>query len=116
MSTKHFEAIERYQPGSVTIDLYGDLTAQAAEALTATYTALESRHPGVIFFNFAGVDYLNSSGIALLISLLARAQQTSHTLMAYGLRPFHAELFQLAGLHEYMPVLSLEAGGFVKFR
>jgi hypothetical protein len=25
--------------------------------------------------------------------------------MAYGLRPFHAELFQLAGLHDYMPIL-----------
>lgn len=109
MSTKHFEAIGRYQPGSATIDLYGDLTAQATEALTAAYTALESQNPGVIFFNLAGVDYLNSNGIALLISLLARARQSSHTLIAYGLRPFHAELFQLAGLHEYMPILSLEA-------
>jgi anti-anti-sigma factor len=108
MSTKQFEAIERYQPGSATIDLYGDLTAQATEALNAVYTAVERQNPGVIFFNFAGVDYLNSNGIALIISLLARARQNSLTLMAYGLRPFHAELFQLAGLHEYMPVLSLE--------
>ena len=108
MSTKHFEAIGRYQPGSATIDLYGDLTAQAAEALTATYTMLEAQNLGIIFFNFAGVDYINSNGIALLISLLARARQSSHTLMAYGLRPFYAELFQLAGLHEYMPILSPE--------
>ena len=108
MSTKHFEAIGRYQPGSATIDLYGDLTAQAAETLTATYTMLETQNLGIIFFNFAGVDYINSNGIALLISLLARARQSSHTLMAYGLRPFYAELFQLAGLHEYMPILSPE--------
>jgi anti-anti-sigma factor len=112
MSTKHFEAIARCQPGSATIDLYGDLTAQATEALNTAYMALESQNPSVIFFNFAGVDYLNSNGIALIISLLTRARQTSHTLMAYGLRPFHAELFQLAGLHEYMPILSLEASGF----
>ncbi|MBE7474003.1 MAG: anti-sigma factor antagonist [Anaerolineae bacterium] len=108
MNTKHFEAIGRYQPGSATIDLYGDLTVHAAEALDAAYTALASQNPGVIFFNFAGVDYLNSTGIALLISLVARARQSSHTLMAYGLRPFHAELFQLAGLHAYMPILSDE--------
>lgn len=112
MVTRYFEAIGRYQPGSAIIDLYGDLTAQAAEALAAAYTTLESQNPGVIFLNFAGVDYLNSNGIALLISLLARARQTSHTLIAYGLRPFHAELFQLAGLHDYMPILSLEAGEF----
>jgi anti-anti-sigma factor len=112
MSTKHFEAIGRYQSGSATIDLYGDLTAQAAEALNAAYTALESQNPGVIFFNFAGVDYLNSTGIALLIGLLERARQSSHTLMAYGLCPFYAELFQLAGLHRYIPILSLEASEF----
>lgn len=112
MSTKHFEAIGRYQPGSATIDLYGDLTAQAGEALTAAYTALASQNPDVISLNFAGVDYLNSNGIALIISLLARARQSSPTLMAFGLHPFHAELFQLAGLHKYMPILSLEAGGF----
>lgn len=109
MSTKHFEATARYQPSSATIDLYGDLTAQAAEMLTAVYTALESQNQDVIFLNFAGVDYLNSNGIALIISLLAQARQSSLTLMAYGLRPFHAELFQLAGLHEYMPILSPEA-------
>lgn len=106
MNTKHFEAIGRSQPGSATIDLYGDLTAQAAEALTAAYTALESQNAGVIFLNFAGVDYLNSNGIALIISLLAQARQTCCTLMAYGLRPFHAELFQLAGLQKYMPIVS----------
>ena len=110
MTIKHFEAIEHYQPGSATIDLYGDLTAQATQALNAAYNALESQNPGIIFFNFAEMNYINSSGIALLISLLARARQSSRTLMAYGLRPFHAELFQLAGLHDYMPMLSFEIG------
>jgi anti-anti-sigma factor len=110
MTIKHFEAIGRHQSGSATIDLCGDLTAQAREALQAAYTAVESQNPGVIFFNFAGVDYINSNGIALIITLLARARQTSCTLMAHGLRPFHAELFQLAGLHEYMPMLSFEIG------
>ncbi|MCL4302013.1 MAG: STAS domain-containing protein [Anaerolineae bacterium] len=112
MTIQHFETVEHQHAGRATINLGGDLTAQAAEALNAAYTALESQNFGVIYFNFAGVNYLNSGGIALLISLLARARQSSHTLIAYGLHPFHAELFQLAGLHEYMSILSLEAGGF----
>jgi hypothetical protein len=40
MTIKHFEAIEHYQPGSATIDLCGDLTAQATQALNAAYNAL----------------------------------------------------------------------------
>jgi anti-anti-sigma factor len=104
MIIKHFETMEHQHLGLAAIDLCGDLTAQAAEALNAAYTALESQNFSVIFFNFAGVNYINSGGIALLISLLVRARQSSRTLLAYGLRPFHAELFQLAGLNQYMPI------------
>jgi anti-anti-sigma factor len=104
MTIAHFETIEHHYAGLATIDLCGDLTAQATEALNAAYTALESRNFSVIFFNFAGVNYINSNGIALLISLLVRARQSSRTLLAYGLHPFHAELFQLAGLNQYMPI------------
>ncbi|MBE7556993.1 MAG: STAS domain-containing protein [Anaerolineales bacterium] len=110
MTIQHFETIEHQLLGWATINLCGDLTAQAMEALNAAYTALESQNFSVIFFNFAGVNYINSGGIALLISLLARARQNSRTLMAYGLCSFHAELFQLAGLNHYMPILSSETG------
>ena len=89
--------------------MYGELTALAGPALEAAYTAAESYQPEVIGFNFAGIDYLNSAGIALIIGLLARARQTPCTLLAYGLRPFYAELFKLAGLTQYMPVFSAEA-------
>ncbi|GIK36507.1 MAG: hypothetical protein BroJett011_03400 [Chloroflexota bacterium] len=111
MSSQHFETVEHQHTGWATLNLGGDLTTQAAETLNAAYTALESQNFNVICFNFAGVDYINSGGIALLISLLIRARQNSLTLMADGLRPFHAELFQLAGLHEYLPILSPETGG-----
>lgn len=110
MTIQHFETIEHQHLGWTTLNLCGDLTAQAMEALNTAYTALESQNFRVIFLNFAEVNYINSGGIALLISLLARARQSSLTLMAYGLRPFHAELFQLAGLNQYMPILSLETG------
>ncbi|HXV42943.1 MAG TPA: STAS domain-containing protein [Anaerolineae bacterium] len=108
MTIKHFEAITHHQPGLVAIDLCGDLTAQAGPALNAAYNALESQNPNIIYFNFARVNYINSNGIALMISLLALARQSSRTLVAYGVRPFHAELFQLAGLHDYMPILQRE--------
>ncbi|MBI1877930.1 MAG: STAS domain-containing protein [Chloroflexi bacterium] len=105
MTKKNFETVIRCQPGVATIDLYGELTALAGPALEAAYTAAESHQPEAIWLNFAGIEYLNSSGIALIIGLLARARQTSRTLMVYGLHPFYVELFELAGLTEYMPVL-----------
>src|SRR5262245_36197698 len=98
MNHQQLEVTIHYRPGVATIDLHGDLTAQAGATLQAAYATVESQNPEVVFFNFAGVDYINSTGIALIISLLKRAQQASCTLMAYGLRPFYAELFEMAGL------------------
>lgn len=108
MNHKYLETAIHHRPGATTIDLFGELTAQASDALHAAYAAAEIENPDVVFFNFAGVEYINSNGIALIISLLAQARQTPRTLMAYGLRPFYAELFELAGLTEYMPILSDE--------
>jgi anti-anti-sigma factor len=109
MFKKQFETIVSHRSGVATIDLCGELTALAGPALEAAYSAAESQKPEVIWLNFAGVNYLNSTGIALIIGLLARTQQTPCTLMACGLRPFYVELFELAGLDNYMPILSAEA-------
>lgn len=108
MNYRQLEVTLHHRPGAATIDLRGELTAQAGDTLRAAYTTVESQNPEVIFFNFAEVDYINSTGIALIIGLLRRAQQTSCTLMAYGLRPFYAELFEMAGLTEYMPIIQAE--------
>jgi anti-anti-sigma factor len=105
MTNKNFEAVVRRQPGAATIDLYGDLTVAAGPALEGAYAAAESHRPEVIWLNFAGVAYINSSGIALIIGLLVRVRQSARSLMVYGLCPFHSHLFELAGLAEYMPVL-----------
>lgn len=109
MTANKLEVTVHYQPNAAVFDLSGELTALAGEALQAAYRAAENQNPEVIFLNFAGVDYINSTGIAAIISLLARARQTNRTLMAYGLRPFYAELFEVAGLANYIPILSAEA-------
>lgn len=106
MIHKNFEATVRHQLGAATIDLSGELTALAGPTLEGAYIAAESQQAEVIWLNFTGVDYLNSGGIALLIDLLTRARQSSRSLMVYGLSPFYTQLFELAGLTDYMPVLA----------
>lgn len=113
MTKKIFEATVRYQSGAATLDLCGELTGLADDMLNVAYTTAESQNPEVIFLNFAEVDYINSTGIAVIIGLLARARHTSRTLIAYELRPFYTQLFDLAGLSEYMPILTQETDSSV---
>jgi anti-sigma B factor antagonist len=110
MIKKHFDTVVHHQLGTVTVDLSGQLTALAKADLEAAYTAAESQNPEIIWLNFTEVTYINSNGIALIISLLIRARQASRTLMAFGLRPFYAELFELAGLTKYLPSFIPEVG------
>jgi anti-anti-sigma factor len=109
MILQHFEAKVRYQPGLATIDLWGDLNAGAERALNAAYAEAESRNPTVIRLNFSQVEYINSTGIGLLIGLLAQARQRGCQLIAHGLRPQYVEIFALTRLAGYMEMFPDEA-------
>ncbi len=75
MPRKQFEANVRYRPGGVAmIDLNGEIDGFAKETLAAAYGEAEKGKPEAILLDFEGVDYINSTGIALIVGLLARAR------------------------------------------
>src|SRR5437762_1296667 len=73
MTARALEVRVRQQPSAAIIDLHGEINAFAEEALGAAYAEAERGNPEVILLNFTEVDYINSTGIALIVSLLARA-------------------------------------------
>jgi anti-anti-sigma factor len=95
----------RYQPGAATIDLEGELTHLAKEALNQAYRETENDDPKVVFLNFGGVSHLDTSGIGLIVSLVARARQSQRSLIAYGLSFHQEQIFKLIGLTELMNIL-----------
>ena len=52
------------------IELAGDVDRDAEAALDAAYAA-GRRRPDVVVLDFDGVDYINSTGIAVIVGLLA---------------------------------------------
>ena len=48
----------------------GDISSASRDAVVGTYTALSKSADQPLLLDFAGVDYLNSSGIALVIEVL----------------------------------------------
>jgi anti-anti-sigma regulatory factor len=59
MAPKQLEARVRQQPGAALIDLHGEITGQAAAAMSAAYAEAEQGNPEVVLLNFSGVDYIN---------------------------------------------------------
>ena len=109
MPARHLEADVRHQSGVAIIGLRGEINAFAEEALNAAYAEAEGRRPEVILLNFAGVDYINSTGIALIVGLLARARASHTRLVACGLSDHYVEIFNITRLADFMTVFPNEA-------
>jgi anti-anti-sigma factor len=98
------EANVRQEPGGAVLDLRGEINGFAQEALDAAYTEAEAQDPEAILLNFEGVDYINSTGIALIVGLLARARTSKRRLLAYGLSDHYIEIFNITRLSDFMSV------------
>ena len=109
MPTRSLEAQVRHQPRVAIVDLHGEINAFAEEVLNAAYADAESRGAEEILLNFSDVDYINSTGIALIVSLLARARKSKRQLLACGLSQHYVEIFQITRLVDFMSVFPDEA-------
>lgn len=99
-----FTAHVRKQPGTSIIDLEGEIDAFADHALDAAYSEAASDSPHTIVLNFSEVSYINSTGIALIVSLLAKARIAKSSLVVYGLSDYYQELFDITSLSDFMTI------------
>jgi anti-sigma B factor antagonist len=63
----------------------------------------------VIVLNFDKLEYLNSSGIGLLVTILIRAQRQEVRLLACGLSSHYREIFALTRLDEAIGIYPTES-------
>lgn len=96
-------------PGVKVIDIKGELTAFCEPVLTEAYE--DADQPGVktVILNFEGLDYMNSGGIGLLVTILIRAQRKNQRLAAFGLTAHYREIFSLTRLDEAINISEDEA-------
>ena len=96
--------------GSVSmIDVQGEITSFAANVLMDAYTQATSEGADVIILHFEGLEYMNSGGIGLLVTLLIRANRKDQTLLAYGLTEHYQQIFELTRLNEAIKIYGTEA-------
>ena len=105
MPAKHVETNVRQEPGVAVLDLRGEINGFAQEALDSAYAEAEEKNPEAILLNFEEVDYINSTGIALIVGLLAKARAShKRRLVAFGLSDHYVEIFEITRLSDFMSV------------
>lgn len=96
------------------LDIAGEVTSFAESALMAAYTQAVEAGAQAFVLNFAGLEYMNSSGIGLLVTLLIRANRQQHRLMAVGLKDHYRHIFELTRLNEAIRVFPDEAAALAE--
>jgi anti-sigma B factor antagonist len=82
------------------IDIKGEITAASESALMDSFNRASGDATKTVILNFEGLDYMNSSGIGLLVTLLVRAQRQHQQLKACGLNEHYRQIFELTRLDE----------------
>jgi anti-sigma B factor antagonist len=102
-------SVRKAKDGVAIIDIRGEVTGFAEAALTDAYNQACSSPTRVVVLNFSGLDYMNSSGIGLLVTLLIRAQRQKQRLLACGLSEHYRQIFELTRLNEAIGIFASEA-------
>lgn len=82
------------------IDVRGELTAFAEGVLMDAYSQASDGGVRAIVLNFEGLEYMNSSGIGLLVTLLIRVNREKQRLLTYGLSDHYRSIFQITRLDD----------------
>ena len=108
------EAHVRWQDRVAVIDLHGEINALSTDVLQEIYSQAEAGQPQAILLNFAQVEYINSTGIALIVGLLAKARQAHIPVMTCGLSNHYKEIFQITRLSDFMAIYDDEASALAE--
>ncbi|MEE8331204.1 MAG: STAS domain-containing protein [Acidimicrobiia bacterium] len=109
MTEKLILAVRRPSESAAVIDINGEVDATADQALVAAYEEASADGVVSVILNFTGLEYMNSSGIGLLVTMLIRANRNKQRLCAYGLTDHYREIFQLTRIDEAIVVYGSEA-------
>ncbi|HEX9134994.1 MAG TPA: STAS domain-containing protein [Ktedonobacteraceae bacterium] len=91
------------------IDIKGEISAFAEDTLMEAYAEASTPTTRTIILNFDGLEYMNSSGIGLLVTLLIRANRQKQRLLAFGLSEHYKHIFELTRLNEAIGIYDSEA-------
>jgi anti-sigma B factor antagonist len=106
--TSPLDATVRPDGDGARITLVGRVDRDGDEALAAAYAAARQTGTGPVTIDFTGAGYINSTGIALIVRLLAEARRDHREVVALGLSEHYREIFRITRLSDYLTIADAE--------
>lgn len=109
MDERQFGAEITEVPEEIRLRLSGDLNGRADQALLTAYAQVAALGPRRVSLDFGRVGFINSTGIALVVRLLAEARRDGRTVRALGLTEHYQEIFRITRLSDFMEIVEGDA-------
>ena len=87
----------------------GDIASTSKDAVLGTYQTLPKDEAKLVLLDFTKVEYINSSGIALVIQMLIEASNSGQKVYAFGLSQHFTKVFTMVGITKYAGLYPGEA-------
>ena len=104
--------VRRVNDAASVIEVKGDVTAACEQDLMKAYGEASDGTTKVVGLDFSGLEYMNSSGIGLLVTLLVRANRQKQRLVAFGLTEHYRQIFSLTRLDDAIRLFDTEDDAF----
>jgi anti-sigma B factor antagonist len=101
--------VRKVSDSASVVDIEGEVTANAENPLMDAYNRASGDGARAVILNFGGLEYMNSSGIGLLVTLLIRANRQKQRLFAVGLNDHYRQIFEVTRLNEAISIYDSEA-------
>lgn len=96
-----FQVTEHTSGRTEVLELSGRLDGTASTRMQQLHDVFE-RSPGAVLLDFRDVDYINSTGIALIVGMAARARAAQVPLQVCGLTDHYAHIFEITRLADFV--------------
>jgi anti-sigma B factor antagonist len=108
--------VREVSEGARVIQIKGDITSASEDVLMDAYGRASESGVRAIVLSFAELDYMNSGGIGLLVTLLVRAQRQRQRVLAFGLSDHYRQIFELTRLDEAVAIHDSEDEALAEVR
>jgi anti-sigma B factor antagonist len=87
----------------------GDISSTSKDAVLGSYQSLPKEKARLVLLDFTKVDYINSSGIALVIQVLIEASTSGQKVNTFGLSAHFTKVFTMVGITKYAGIFPNQA-------
>lgn len=84
------------------LKMKGDLTHTSEQRMNSAYDKAVRGKAKYLILDFHNVEYINSAGMSIIITMLTKAQEENRELAACGLTAHFQKIFNMVGLSKYI--------------